>query len=297
MSILISKNKTFLTEEAKRKIGSFSTDRLAKSLINEKRVNVYHIKYKSRGLTIAGYVVEPKKKNRAKLPCIIWNRGGSRDFGSIKLGTCFGQMADLALQGYIVIGSQYSGGPGSEGQDDWGGENIKDTLALRKILIEWPHADAATIGMYGWSRGGMMTYRALSLVTWVKAAVIGAAPTDEVTAPKSRKGWREHQISLYGKSKAEQIKRSALYWPEKMYKKTPILILHGSADWRVSVLDSIRMAEKLSRLKAPYRLTIFEGADHSITEFRHEVDQQIYDWFNRFLKKKEKLPNLKLHGN
>lgn len=131
---------------------------------------------------------------------------------------------------------------------------------------------------------------------WIKAAVIIAAPADEVNAPKFRKGWREHQISLYGKSKKEQIKRSALYWPEKIYKKTPLLIMHGSADWRVNVQDSIRMAEKLHQQKVPIRLVIYEGADHGLTEFKEESHQQIYSWFKRFLKNSESLPNLKPHG-
>ena len=205
-------------------------------------------------------------------------------------------MADLALRGYVVIASQYSGGPQSEGVDDFGGDNIEDVLILKKILEKWPGADAKNIGMWGWSRGGLMTYRALSLVKWIKAAVIGAAPTDEVSAPKFRKGWREHQISLYGKSKTEQIKRSAQYWPEKIYKKAPILLLHGSADWRVPVSNAIRMSEKLYEQKVPFRLVVYEGGDHGISEFRKEVNQLTFEWFDRFLKKKEKLPNIKPHG-
>ena len=293
--IIKAKNIVKLSEESKKKLKEFSKDKLTLALDNEKYVNVYGIQYYSRGLLIAGYVVEPKNK-KGKLPCIIWNRGGSRDFSSIKVGTCYADIATLARQGYVVFASQYSGGPGSEDIDDWGDKNIEDVLVLRKIIKEWTNTDYNRIGMFGWSRGGMMTYRALSLVKWIKAAVIIAGPTDEVNAPKFRKGWREHQISLYGKSKKEQIKRSAFYWPEKIYKKTPILIIHGSADWRVNVQDSIKMTAKLQEYKVPIRLVIFEGADHGLTEFKKETDEQVFNWFERFLKNKEKMPNLKLHG-
>jgi dipeptidyl aminopeptidase/acylaminoacyl peptidase len=285
-----------LTPEIKKKIGGFSKERLALAEANEKKVNVYRIKYRSRGLVIAGYIVEPKKI-KGKLPCIIWNRGGSRDFGALVTGVCYTRIADLALQGYVVIASQYSGGPGSEGVDDWGGENIKDALILRDILKHLPNADGSRIGMCGASRGGMMTYRALSLVKWIKAAVISAGPTNEVVAPKFRKGWREHQISLYGKSKQEQIKRSAQYWPEKIYKKTPILILHGTADWRVRAEDAIKMADKLFEFHIPFRFIVYECADHGLTEFSNEANKEMYNWFQRFLKGDEKLPNLKPHGN
>jgi dipeptidyl aminopeptidase/acylaminoacyl peptidase len=150
--------------------------------------------------------------------------------------------------------------------------------------------------MVGGSRGGFMTYRALSLVNWIKAAVIWAGPTNEVRVPKFRKGWREHQISLYGKAKKEQVKRSALYWADKITKKTPILIMHGTGDWRVLAHDSIDMAAELYKHKVPFRLIIFEGADHSMTELKKEFNEQMFNWLGRFLKNKEPLPNLKLHG-
>lgn len=161
-------------------------------------------------------------------------------------------------------------------------------LILKNVLNELPYTDIKRIGMEGSSRGGLMTYLALTHVRWIKAAVIISGPTDEVTAPKFREGWREHQISLYGKSKAEQIKRSPLYWPEKITKNTPILIMHGTADWHVQAHDAIRMAEKLYEQKVPFRLTIYEGTDHGMTEVKGEVFRQTVDWFDRFLKKGEK---------
>jgi dipeptidyl aminopeptidase/acylaminoacyl peptidase len=93
------------------------------------------------------------------------------------------------------------------------------------------------------------------------------------------------------------MKRSAIYWPERINKKSPILLMHGSADWRVQAHDSIRMAEKLYEQKVPFRLVIFEGATHGLMEVRKEADALTYEWFNRFLKNKEKLPNLKQRGD
>jgi dipeptidyl aminopeptidase/acylaminoacyl peptidase len=294
-TILISKSPCPLSDEVREKLKE-APEILSIALENEKHINVYRIVYISRGLKIAGFVVEPKEK-KEKLPCIIWNRGGSKDFSAIRVGTCYTQIARLARQGYIVFASQYSGGPGSEGADDWGDKNIEDILVFKKIIKDWPDVDVDRIGMIGFSRGGMMTYRALSLVKWIKAAVIVAGPTDEVSAPKFRKDWREHQISMYGKAKSEQIKRSALYWPEKIYKKTPILIMHGTADWRVNVQDSIKMAGKLVEQKVPFRFVAYEGADHMLTEFKKNSGDQISNWFERFLKNNEPIPNLKLHGN
>lgn len=262
---------------------------------NSDDVSVYKIIYLSNRKKIVGFIVEPKS-NREKLPCIIWNRGGSRDFGAIKLGHLFCNLAEFARQGYIVIASNYAGSPGSEGADDFGGETLVDIINLYKILKQYPRADTTRIGMYGWSRGAAMTYMCLAQVRWIKAAVVGGGPTDEVNAPMFRKGWREHQISMYGKDTKEQVKRSALYWTETISKKAPLLIMHGTADWRVNPLDSIKLAEKLYEQKIPFRLVMFEGADHSVSEYKNEVNKLTHEWFDRFVKNKEKLPRLKPHG-
>lgn len=261
---------------------------------NSKAVFIYRIVYRSNKNKVLGFIVEPRKGG--KLPCIIYNRGGSRDFGAIKLGNLFGSIAEFAKHGYIVIASNYAGSPGSDGVDDWGGGNLSDILNLYKILKQYKRADIKRIGMYGWSRGAMMTYLCLAKVRWIKAAAVGAGPTDEVHAPKFRKGWREHQIEMYGGSHAEQIKRSALYWPEKFSKKSPVLIMHGTADWRVNPLDSIKLATKLYEQKVPCRLVMFEGGDHSISEYKKETKELAYEWFERFVKNRERLPNLNPHG-
>lgn len=152
---------------------------------NSKHVFAYRIVYHSHGHKVVGFIVEPRGR-QSTLPCIIWNRGGSKNFGSIRHGHIFGGIGDLASLGYIVIASQYSGNDGSDGTDQMGGDDIHDVLTLYKILSQYKRADIKRVGMYGWSRGGMMTYLSLSKVNWIKAAVVGGAPTDQVRARKFR---------------------------------------------------------------------------------------------------------------
>lgn len=263
---------------------------------NSRDIFVYRITYKSKGKKIVGYIVEPRKGNN--LPCIIWNRGGSRDFGAIKIGSLFGLIiANLAMNGYIVIATQYPGVAGGEGIDKMGSEeDIASILDLYKILKQYKRANTNKVGMYGHSRGGMMTYMCLARVKWLKAAVAIASPTDEVNSSKFRKGWEEHQIKMYGGSEEEKKKRSAIYLANKFSRKTPILIMHGTADWRVNPLDSIKIAKKLYENKIPYKLIMYEGADHGLTEVNNKFKGEVFDWFDRFLKKSEKLPSVKPHG-
>lgn len=290
LSLVLEARRVSLNEISRK----LAPDLLKKAKKTNSSIFVYQIVYKSQGHKVVGFIVEPKKGK--KLPNIIWNRGGSNNIGEIKIEHLFTKIGEFAEHGYITITTQYSGVGGSEGKDEFGGSDIEDVLNLYKILKNYDRSNISMIGMYGVSRGGLMTYLSLARVKWIKAAVAIAAPSDQVLAPKFRKGWKEHTVKMYGGSLKEDKKRSPVYWAEKFCKKTPLLIMHGSADWRVNPMDSIRLAEKLYENKVPYRLIIFEGADHAISEYLEARNKYTFEWFDRFLKKKEKLPLLKPHG-
>jgi dipeptidyl aminopeptidase/acylaminoacyl peptidase len=148
----------------------------------------------------------------------------------------------------------------------------------------------------GHSRGGTMAWRLLREVNWIKAIVIGGASTDEIRAGKEREGWRDHQINMYGKSKEEQVKRSAIKWVDELPKKVPILLAHGASDWRVHADNSILMSKELYDRKIPHRLIIYEGADHGISEFWRHYRKEAVEWFNTYLAEDRVLPNMKPHG-
>ena len=141
-----------------------------------------------------------------------------------------------------------------------------------------------------------MTYMLLREVRWIKAAMASAAPTDQVDRKGDRKGWQEHQKKMWGGGKVEAVKRSPIRWVDEIPKKVPLLIMQGSADWRVLPRHSFAIVDALKKRNHPHRFIFFEGADHGITEYRQEYHRQTLDWFNRWLKNKEPLPNMKPHG-
>jgi dipeptidyl aminopeptidase/acylaminoacyl peptidase len=81
-----------------------------------------------------------------------------------------------------------------------------------------------------------------------------------------------------------------------MCPTTAILILHGTSDWRVNPLSSLKMAERLQELKRPYRLVMLEGSDHSLSEHINERNRLMEEWMNRFVRDKAPLPDMNLHG-
>lgn len=264
--------------------------------LQSKNVEIYKIIYKVNTLNIVGYIALPKTGDN--LPCLIHLRGGSKDFGKIGSKAIIGNMLNYAAEGYIVITTQYPGVEGGDGVDSFGGiEDIASIKILRDILKVIPQADFRNLGVKGHSRGGLMTYMLLREVTWIKAAMIAGAPTDQVNRTGDRPGWKEHQKEMWGGGKVEAIKRSPIFWAGDLPKKVPLLIMHGSADWRVLPRHSIEMLPLLAKANIPHRFILFEGADHGITEYRIEYHRQTMDWFNRFLKNKEPLPILKPHGD
>jgi dipeptidyl aminopeptidase/acylaminoacyl peptidase len=260
-----------------------------------KGTDVFAISYQSNGHRVNGFLALPKGKG--KHPCIIFNRGGANAHFALTEEKAVRWLGGMVAWGYVVIASNYSGAGGSEGEDDLGGKvTLNDVLNLKKVLEQVKEADTSRIGMYGASRGGMMTYLALAKVKWIKAAVASAGLADLKRNARARPKMKKLYGEIHIRTPKDYFDRSAVQWPEKFHKKTPVLLMHGTADWRVPVLDSLDLARGLYESKVPYRLVIFEGADHSISEHRDTRNQMVREWFDRFVKNGEALPNLKLHG-
>jgi len=266
-----------------------------------KNIKMEEILYISDGLRVKAYLAYPK--NAENLPAIIYNRGGNREFSKISQERIVDILGRMASWGYVAIGTQYRGNDGGDGEEEFGGADVNDVLNLIPVLENLPQADAEKIGMLGKSRGGMMTYLALMKTEKIKSAVIIGGVTDLQMMNDSRGGEMEKYvyqqlIPSYFENKDSVLKiRSAITRVYEISKNCPILIMHGTADWRVSPNESINMASAFQQHKIPYRLVMMEGEDHSLTTKKEEANKITEDWFNRFLIQNEKLPNLELHGN
>lgn len=263
---------------------------LASSLISTSdlvgKVIMAKFTYMSGGIKVMGCLAMPKAKGL--YPSIIYNRGGNRDFGKLEEGLDMLQLADLAGQGFVVIASQYRGGQYSLGEDEFGGKDVQDVLNLIPVLSQINGADVSRLGMFGVSRGGMMTYLALSKSTRFKTAVLIGAPTDllamKVNRPEMGELFDELITEDPLKQQAELKKRSVIYWVDKLPSQTPLLILHGALDWRVSPTDATRLSTELLKRGLPHRLIIYEGDDHPLSRHSIEVRNEIQHWFKDKLK-------------
>lgn len=262
-------------------------------------VNFSAITYLSDGLKIKGYVAVPKEKG--VYPCIIYNRGGNKNFGALddyELGIIMGQIASW---GYIVAASQYRGNMGGEGKEEFGGSDVNDILNLIPLLSHITRTDTSRIGMYGWSRGGMMTYLTIAKTTRMKAAIIGSGAADFFMTVAKRPDMESvlgQLVPGYNLDRDSVFKnRSAIYWVDKLCKTTPLLLMTGSADWRVTPDEQLEMVNKLYQSKHPFRFIFFEGGQHSLAEHFTEVNHAARNFLDRYVRDKIMWPSLEPHGN
>jgi dipeptidyl aminopeptidase/acylaminoacyl peptidase len=262
-------------------------------------VDFYRITYLSDGFKVIGYLAIPKKDGT--WPCVIFNRGGNQEFSKITDESFIRAIGPLSSKGYVVVASQYRGNDGGEGKEEFGGQDVHDVLNLLPLLGHCKQADTGRIGMFGWSRGGMMTYLALTKTTKIKAAVVGSGLTDLVKTLEARPGFDSlwsTMIPGYAQNKTAALQqRSATYFAEKINRTTPILILQGSADWRVPTGQVLDLVNKFYQLKQPCRFILYEGGQHSLIEHRTNYYQQMIDWFDTYLRDKKTWPDMTPHGN
>lgn len=253
----------------------------------KKTVASHWISYQSDGLKIAGVVAYPKNYSGEKLPVVIFNRGGNDSGGNSRIGL-YKLIFPLAEQGYIVLASNYRGSKFSEGKDEFGGKDVNDVLRLIDIVDTIPFADKTRIGMVGWSRGAMMTLLAAKESNKIKTAVVVAGPVDYFLNLKRRPNLEKKVLArlipdLQNNRKIELEKRSAIFWVEELNREMPLLVMHGTEDWRVSYKQSEMLVKKLTELKQPFKFKTFEYGDHSLTHYKNEWQSTLYAWLKETL--------------
>jgi dipeptidyl aminopeptidase/acylaminoacyl peptidase len=241
------------------------------------------IKYLSDGLKVFGYVWKPKDTTGKRLPLIIYNRGGNREFSKLAPWMQYG-FYDFVSNGFVVIGSQYRGNDGGEGQEEFGGADVHDVLNLIPLAKSLGYVDMSNVFMFGESRGGMMAFLTLAHNIPVNAVATIGGVVDLLTGNRSRMITNYQElIPDFSKHTEESLReRSVAYWPEKI--NAPLLIIQGNADWRQNPSQTLSLAQKLQGLGKTYELIIYSGDNHGVAYNRNDANRRIIEWFRAHLK-------------
>lgn len=261
------------------------------------RVQMYAIAYMSEGLRIRGYLALPPA-GQEPYPAVIFNRGGAGERAALGPEGAFQYIGTIASWGYVVAASNYRGQGGSEGTEQWGDGDVRDALNLLPLLAQLGYVDTDRIGLVGGSRGGMMAFMMLRHSRAFRAAVTIGAPTMlHRCSPQS------HIRRVFGRfldpnrDVEEQLReRSVLVWAHELPRTTPLLILHGTGDRRVEPEQSLHLALELQRLQFPYKLVMYDNADHILAGRRSESDYDIRWWLDRYVRDRAPLPKTGPHG-
>lgn len=247
-------------------------------------VLVERISYLSDGLNVKGYLAYPKETSR-KYPCIIFCRGGFANAGALDDFYAQGILGQIASWGYVVLETQYRGNVGGEGKDEFGGKDLNDVLNLIDLADELDFANNNIWGIEGWSRGGMMTYLALTKNHNFKAAISTGGISD-LNCMADNSKFMERLLNHYGTELNEKLcyNRSIMNFTEKLSKTTPMLIIHGLNDERISPKQSLDLSYKLVEQNIKHRLILLEDGDHFLKSHKKEVDEFRKNWFGKYLK-------------
>jgi dipeptidyl aminopeptidase/acylaminoacyl peptidase len=253
----------------------------------EDTLDAWRIRYRSEdGLEITGLAILPKNAAEKKLPLVVFNRGGNREYGRLSVYNVVFPFVDLVRAGYGILASNYRGNHGGQGADEFGGRDVSDVLQLLKIGKELPWWDGARSYLLGWSRGGMMTYCAVKQGAQVNAAATLAGISDLTQLLEERPSmeWVFERFGLAGATQAAQqealVARSAVCWPEEIH--APLLMLHGDADNKVTFLHSERLAEALTRAGQEHKLVRYDAGTHSLSRYHRDIAAELLEWFGKY---------------
>lgn len=277
-------------------LGKYRYDSLSYGVAKAQKDYVFEsFKYKSDGLVVDGVLCRPKNSSGTKSPIILYNRGGTGNFGKITEED-FPDFYVLAKHGFVVFATNYRYVGKRGASDQFGGDDVNDVINLYKSVLKLDYVDSNNIFMIGLSRGGIMTYKSLTRINLNAAAVVGGV-ADFRDLVKKRpiflKGWSdldeesnyrglENILPNFQDNKDEYFKsRSAIDWTDKI--NTPILILHSRQDGRVPVEGALQLALNLSKLNKPYKIKVYDKKSHSLPYSKFDSFDEIIKWFKLHL--------------
>lgn len=241
------------------------------------------ITYASGGLKVAGLLWKPKDTRGKRLPLLIALRGGRNTYGAMEPWRYWG-WHDFLKTGYVVLATQYRGGPGSEGKDGFGSpgdlDDVRNLVPLAKSL---GYADTDQVFLHGGSRGGMQAYMLARSGMPLRAMAIRAGMANLHESfkqrPRLRPGAEEMMTDLATDGEAAIDRRSAALWAHEI--KVPTILFHGSDDWRVQPEAALDVARGLLRAKTPFELHLYEGDTHAMTLNEADMIQRTIAFFGR----------------
>jgi dienelactone hydrolase len=229
----------------------------------------YRISYPADGLKLTGLLHVPN--GDGPFPVIIANRGHI-DLERYQPGMDSRAFSEFfAPRGYLVVAPDYRGyGGGDAGPNPFYTGYYADILVLIPLAQALPMARPGKLGMWGHSRGALITVAASTISDQIAAAVVYAPAPADLAADYERR--RRQSNNRPGddtwpftpEQNPEAYRRvSPINYLDGV--TAPIMLHHGTADTVVDASASVAIADALRAAGKDVTLHLYEGGPHTLS--------------------------------
>jgi len=247
------------------------------------------VTFENDGYTINGFIIKPVDFDPGKKYPVIMSQYSGPGSQQVRNNWKLDWEEYFATQGYVV--ACFDGrGTGARGKafesliyQNLGHYETIDQVAAARYMASQPWVDADRIGIWGWSFGGYEVLMAMSHPDSHYAAGVSIAP---VTS------WR-----FYDTIYAERYMRTPQENPDGYANSAPLdkvadlkgelLIMFGSADDNVHIINAMQYIAKLHGQKRQFDMMVYPNMNHSINGcgVREPLYQRVLNYFDRTLKR------------
>ena len=263
------------------------------------RIDIRRTLFPSGQALVPGYVFAPKSVDKSRsYPGLVIVHGGFHG----RLDWRFFDLIEHAVgHGYVVMFPEYRGSSGygdAHYRNEYGITDTADVLASVDYLVKsTPYVDAGRIGIFGHSRGGLVTLLAIEKAPRkFKAAVDVAGLADMVAFMAYKPDFRRLEMAsephFGGKLPAENLgpylEISPLNHVDAI--ETPLFVAATSGDKVVPLpLHSLRLIDALKARGKTFESKIYENApgDHLFlfgdTDERRDLFERTFEFLAKYL--------------
>jgi dipeptidyl aminopeptidase/acylaminoacyl peptidase len=254
------------------------------------------------GAALEGVLIYPADYDSSRrYPLVVQMHGGPME--SDKFGGGAGLLLNyfpvLAGKGYVVLRPNYRGsaGYGNAAYRDVVGHYFNnmqhDILAAVDTLVATGVADPERLVLMGWSAGGHLTNKLITMTDRFKAASAGASAANWISM-FAQTDVRAVRTPWFGGTPWQPNAPIDAYWDHSPLKdvahvKTPTIFFVGENDPRVPMPQSIEMWRALKSNGVPTRLYAAPREGHTWTELRHVIAKANaeLEWFEKYARGRE----------
>lgn len=250
------------------------------------------------GQVIEGVLIEPVGGIPfERAPVIFDVHGGPEAHESNGWQTGYAKPGQVAAgRGYAVFLPNYRGSTGygtafsMQHQGDFAGKEFDDLVDGKAALVEMGIADPARVGITGGSYGGFAsawgaTYYSAEFAAAVMSVGISNNISKFGTTDIPNEMYLVHERAWPWEEWDHLLERSPIFHADRA--DTPLLIMHGEEDTRVSPTQSLELYRHLRtrRPDTPVRLVLYpgEGYGNAMAAARYDYSLRMMEWFDTYL--------------